>query len=64
MAEGKTVKVYVRDFETRSIVKEIDVTSVVNTSNYNRFLMGLMRNMNLDKYFVDEDEVDKFKEVS
>ncbi len=50
--------VYVRDFETRGIVKEINVDSVVGTSNYDRFLMGLLHNMNLDKYFVDESEVE------
>jgi len=49
-------KVYVRDFETRSIVKEIDVSHVAGTSNYARFVMGLMRNMDLDKYFLDDDE--------
>ena len=49
-------KVYVRDFETRSVIKEIDVSSVAGTSNYNRFVMGLMRNMNLDKYFLDDED--------
>ena len=49
-------KVYVRDFETRSIVKEIDVSNVAGTSNYDRFVTGLMHNMNLDKYFLDDDD--------
>ena len=49
-------KVYVRDFETRSVIKEIDVSSVAGTSNYDRFVMGLMRNMDLEKYFLDDDE--------
>ncbi len=53
------MKVYVRDFETRSIIKEIDVTSIAGTSNYNRFVRGLMHNMNLDKYFLDDDEYQK-----
>ena len=47
-------KVYVRDFETRSVVKEIDVSRVAGTSNYDCFVMGLMRNMDLDKYFLDD----------
>ena len=55
-------KVYIRDFETRSIVKEIDVTHIAGTSNYDRFVMGLMHNMNLDKYFLDEDEYLKTQE--
>jgi hypothetical protein len=54
----KQIKVYVRDFETRTSIKEIDVTSIIGTSNYERFLMGLLRNMNTDKYFVDTSEAD------
>lgn len=54
-------KVYVRDFEKREVVKEIDVTGIVGTSNYQRFLMGLMRNMDLDRYYVDEIEVDNLE---
>ena len=49
-------KVYVRDFETRSVIKEIDVSNIAGTSNYDRFVSGLMHNMNLDKYFLDDDE--------
>ena len=49
-------KVYVRDFATRSVIKEIDVSRVSGTSNYDRFVMGLMRNMDLDKYFLDDGE--------
>jgi len=49
-------KVYVRDFKTRSIVKKIDVSHIASTSNYDRFVMGLMRNMDLDKYYLDDDE--------
>ncbi len=49
------VKVYIRDFETRSIVKEIDVSRVAGTSNYDRFVTGLMHNMNLEKYYLDDD---------
>ena len=56
-------KVYVRDFETRSVIKEIDVTSVSGTSNYDRFVMGLMRNMDLDKYYLDDDDYLKEQEA-
>ena len=49
-------KVYIRDFETRSVVKEIDVSNIAGTSNYDRFVMGLMHNMNLDKYFLDDED--------
>ncbi len=56
------VKVYVRDFETRSIVKEIDVTNIAGTSNYDRFVAGLMHNMNLDAYYLDDDDYLKEQE--
>ena len=49
-------KVYIRDFETRSIVKEIDVSHIAGTSNYDRFEMGLLRNMDLEKYYLDDDD--------
>lgn len=52
-------KVYVRDFATRSVIKEIDVSQVAGTTNYDRFVMGLMRNMDLDKYFLDDEEYQK-----
>ena len=55
-------KVYVRDFETRSVVREINVSNIAGTSNYDRFVMGLMRNMNLDKYFLDDSEYQKEQE--
>ena len=55
-------RVYVRDFKTRGIVKEIDVTSVAGTSNYDRFVMGLMHNMNLDDYFLDDEDYLKEQE--
>lgn len=55
-------KVYVRDFETRSIVKEIDVSNVAGTSNYDRFVMGLMHNMDLDRFFLDDDEYQREQE--
>jgi len=52
-------KVYVRDFKTRSVIKEIDVSNIAGTSNYNRFVMGIMHNMNLEEYFLDDSEYQK-----
>ncbi|MBU1173238.1 MAG: hypothetical protein KKD44_27040 [Proteobacteria bacterium] len=49
-------KVYIRDFATRSVVKEFDVSSIAGTSNYDRFVRGLMTNMDLDKYYLDDSE--------
>ena len=48
--------VYVRDFKTRSIIKEIDVSRVAGTTKYDYFVMGLMRNMDLEEYFLDDDD--------
>ena len=56
-------KVFVRDFDTRSVIREIDVSSVAGTSNYDRFVMGLMHNMDLDKYFLDDDDYIKEQET-
>lgn len=55
-------KVYVRDFKTRSIVREIDVSDVASTSEYYRFVMGLMRNMDLDNYYLDDEDYLKDEE--
>lgn len=52
-------KVYIRDFETRSIIKEIEVHHAPDSSQYDRFEMGLMRNMDLDKFYLDDDEYQK-----
>ncbi len=57
-------KVYVRDFETCSVVKEIDVSSIAGTSSYDRFVRGLLHNMNLEDYFLDDDDYLKEQEVS
>lgn len=48
-------KVYIRDFATRSIVHEIEVRDMTE-SQYDRFEMGLKRQMDLDKYYLDDDE--------
>jgi len=52
-------KVCVRDFESRSIIKEIDVSRIAGTTNYDRFVMGLLRNMDLDRFYLDDDEYQK-----
>lgn len=53
------VRVYVRDFKKQGVVKAINVSRIIGTSNYDRFLMGLMRNMDLDRFYVDESEVER-----
>ncbi len=49
-------EVYVRDFATRSVVKEIEVHYPWGSPNYEKFEMGLMRNMDLDRFFFDDSE--------
>jgi hypothetical protein len=50
------VNVYVRRMVTGEIVKTIDVRRP-SERNHEKFLMGLMRNMNLEDYWVDDSEV-------
>ncbi len=52
-------KVYVRDFKTRSVISEISVHYPPDSPNYDRFVMGLMRNMDLNFFFLDDDEYQK-----
>ncbi len=61
---GTVNKVYIRDFATRSVIKEIDVSNIAGTSNYGRFVSGVMRNMNLDQYFLDDREYQEEQERS
>lgn len=50
------VKVYVRTFITREVVKEIEV-GTPSPRNHERFMLGLLRNMDQSRYFVDDSEV-------
>ena len=49
-------KVYIRELETRRVLKEIDVSHVAGTSNYDRFESGLLHNIDLEKYYLDDDD--------
>ncbi len=52
-------KVYVRDFKTRSIIKEIEVHYPPDSRAYEMFEMGLLRNMDLDNFYLDDEEYQK-----
>jgi hypothetical protein len=54
--------VYVRDFKTRSIVDTIPTNKT--GSALEKMLVGLMRNMDLDRFFVDDSECDENGESS
>ncbi len=53
------MKVYIRDFATRSIIKEIEVHYRPDSSQYERFQMGLMRSMDFDKFYLDDEDYRK-----
>lgn len=49
------MKLYIRDFDTRSIVKEIDVTGH-SERQVEKIMMGMLINMNTEDYFVDDSD--------
>ncbi len=49
-------KVYIRDFATRSVIEEIEVHYPPDSRQYEQFEMGLNRNMDLDRFYLDDDE--------
>jgi hypothetical protein len=53
---GRKRKVYVRLIADRSIVHTIETE--LRGSSYDRFILGLLRKTDLQKYFVDEEEND------
>lgn len=52
----RVAKVYVRRLGTREIVKEIEVGNPTPRT-HETFMLGLLRNMNTDSFYVDDDEV-------
>ena len=56
---AKTANIYVRKLGTREIVKTIEVKLPISETNHERLLMGLLRNMNTDGYFVDDEALDR-----
>lgn len=62
--EKQTYKAHllVRRIETREIVHRVGVSNL--SPNYiDRVVRGMLINMNRDKFFVDESEVDAAREV-
>lgn len=53
-----TQNVYVRSLETKEIVQTIPWRYSPDSSMHERALMGLLRNMNTDAFFIDTSEVD------
>ena len=51
----------IRRFDTREIVHSVGVRSLQHR-HVERVMLGIMRNMNLEDYFVDDSEVDEARE--
>lgn len=49
--------VHVRSLDTREIVHSFECRYLRSSSQYDRMLLGLMRNMDLDRFYVDDSEV-------
>jgi len=52
----------VRSLETREIISSVGLSDL-RDSHVERVMMGMLRNMNTDKYFVDDSKVDAAREV-
>lgn len=50
------MKVYVKRLDTREVVSEMEVNPLT-TGQHERFMLGLLRNMDTNSYFVDDEEV-------
>lgn len=49
------MKLYIKDFATRSVIEEIDVTGS-SERRVEKIMMGMLINMNTEEYFVDDSE--------
>jgi hypothetical protein len=63
MDEPKPFKVYVRKLSDRSIVHTVEVKAATHR-RLERVVSGLLRNMDTDRYFVDDSEGDHLLEAS
>lgn len=54
----KRVVVFVRARDASVEPKEIDVTGIVGTTNYRRFLSGLSRKVNETRFLIDSEAAD------
>ena len=50
------MNVYVRELGTRKIVRTIEI---ISPNSAEKVVLGLLRNMNTDKFYVDDDEIYK-----
>lgn len=58
-AQPAPYRVYVRDLATRAAILTVPVSRrFARSSNYQRFLRGLVAKTNADLYYVDDSEVE------
>jgi len=62
MAQEYKAYLRVRSFDTREIVHSVGVEPY-NLRHVEKVMMGMLRNMNTDKYFIDDSEVDAVREA-
>jgi hypothetical protein len=56
-------KVYVHDIDT-GVVAHVFETDTAGTTNYDRFIDGVMRKVDLERFYVDTDAADKVHEAA
>lgn len=56
---GKKAKVYVKELGTNRVVHTVEVSLPCSDRQQERLLYGMLANMNTDKYYVDDSELDK-----
>ena len=57
--KGKKMKKYLKvvDFETREVVHKVEITNT-HQSHIERVMLGMMHNMDTDKFFIDDSDFD------
>ena len=48
----------VRDLHTRKIIDSVELTNL-SENHVQRVMLGMLRNMDTDNYFIDDSEIDK-----
>lgn len=55
----KIANVYVKRMGTGEVVHTVPVDLPCSERSQERMVMGMLRNMNLDEFYVDDDELDQ-----
>lgn len=52
--------IVVRELETQKEIHRVEMQTPISESKVERVLMGLLRNMDTDRYYADESECDEW----